>query len=95
MKKNISILNDKILVKRIEELKEEKPLILGVPTKTEQEPYFKGNVLKIGFGIATQIDCNINDIIVYDKYPEIIKIDDELYDLISVLNIKYVEHKVK
>ena len=91
MKKEISILNDKILLERIIKPKK-KQIILGVPSTTEQESYFKGKVIKIGSNVEEQINIHLNDIVVYDKYPEIIKIDDKLYDLISTLNIKYIEH---
>ena len=83
MNKKIKILSTNILIERNEE---EKNGIIIVP-----RDYYVGKIVTIGKKVKEEIDVEIGDTIVYDKFPQEIKIENKKYDLISQMNIKYAK----
>lgn len=86
--KNISILPNKIILKRINNNTTKSGIYLNNKSTTE----FKGTVVKLGKDLKKEINISVDDIVTY-SFPETIKINDEEYDFITLHQIKFVENK--
>ncbi len=82
--KGVHILPNKVLVKRQESKTES-----GILLQTGDVKYLKGTPVLWGDEIGEKIAIFKNGTVMYDKFPEIIDINGETYDLISLQQIKY------
>lgn len=78
---NVKLLKNKVLVKRVDII--QKGIIIELP-------HFTGEVVTFGKDVENDIEIDKGDTLVYDKYPESIKIEGVEYDLISSQQIKYI-----
>ncbi|MFW5985094.1 MAG: co-chaperone GroES [Halanaerobiaceae bacterium] len=86
-------LNDKVAVKYVKEEKEEKTeggIVLPDTAKEDEKKPQQGEIIALGnqVGAEVDVDLDIGDIVVFDKYAgSKVNVDDEEYVILSVEDV--------
>lgn len=85
MAKEIKVIKDKILVKRIDKTEEQKQTKMFVVTENNQISQYEGTVLKIGTGVKDDpMEVNVGDTVIFHKNGSYkIDVESEEYYVIS------------